>query len=176
MGDPRKPKKKYVGPGHPWEAGRLDEEAKLTREYGLSNKREIYKMRSLLRNWRQQARDIIGLSEPKRADETKKFIGKLADLGLLSEKAQLDEALALTLKDIMERRLQTVVYKKGFANTIKQARQFIIHGKVKVNGKTLAAPTHMTKNKDNVQLIGGFTPKLVPVTKEVPKETVVQNG
>lgn len=42
MGDPRKPRKKWSPPGHPWVKERLIEEMKLMGEYGLRNKREIW--------------------------------------------------------------------------------------------------------------------------------------
>jgi ribosomal protein S4 len=35
----------------------------------------------------------------------------------------------------LERRLDTAVFRAMFASSVRQARQFIIHGAVKVNGK-----------------------------------------
>ena len=59
MGDSKKPKKLYKKPGHPWEAERIKEEIGLKKEYGLSNKKEIWKTSSKLRDWRSQARQFI---------------------------------------------------------------------------------------------------------------------
>ena len=39
MGDPKRTKKKYSTPLHPWQAERLEEEKGLTREYGFRNKK-----------------------------------------------------------------------------------------------------------------------------------------
>ena len=50
MGHPKKPKKQYSKPGHPWEAERIKEEASLRREYGMTNKKEIWRATSKLRN------------------------------------------------------------------------------------------------------------------------------
>ena len=59
MGLARKTRRKYDTPNHPWQAERIDEEKKLIDEYGLTNKKQIWKMSSLLRNFRKQARDIM---------------------------------------------------------------------------------------------------------------------
>mgnify|MGYP001773173473 CR=1 FL=1 len=72
---------------------------------------------------------------------------KLYKLGLLNEGATLDDVLGLTVKDILNRRLQTIVYKKGLANTPKQARQFIVHGHVKINGRKIIYPSYLV-NRD----------------------------
>ena len=44
MGDPRRLKKRYSAPSHPWQKERIEEEIVLTREYGLRNKKEIWKL------------------------------------------------------------------------------------------------------------------------------------
>ena len=41
MGDPRKARKQYRTPSHPWQKVRLEDESKLAVEYGLKNKKEI---------------------------------------------------------------------------------------------------------------------------------------
>jgi small subunit ribosomal protein S4 len=40
----------------------------------------------------------------------------------------------------LERRLQTIVYRKGLARSPKQARQLITHGHIAVNGRKLTIP------------------------------------
>ena len=70
---------------------------------------------------------------------------KLYRLGLLDKDATLDDVLSLTVQDILERRLQTVVWRKGLARTIKQARQFIVHGHVYVNGRRVTVPSYWVK-------------------------------
>jgi small subunit ribosomal protein S4 len=44
--------------------------------------------------------------------------------------------------DLLERRLQTVVYRKGYANTTGQARQFIGHGHIVVGGQRVGTPSY----------------------------------
>ena len=74
MGLARKTRRKYDTPNHPWQAERIDEEKKLIDEYGLTNKKQIWKMSSLLRNFRKQARDIIGLRGERKESSIKILI------------------------------------------------------------------------------------------------------
>lgn len=177
MGDPKKQRKKYQGPGHPWQADRISEERELLREYGLKNKKELWRVNSLLRNWRAQARSMISLSDKERAEAQKVLVAKLNQLGLISKDAQLDDVLALGTRDLLERRLQTLLYKKGHSNTVKQARQFITHNKVMVNGKSASSPSMLLKTDDKISFIAGFKPaiqKTVEVKKKPEQETPAQ--
>jgi small subunit ribosomal protein S4 len=171
MGDPRKPKKQFKKPGHPWEAERIKEEIKLKKEYGLSNKREIWRAASKLRNWRTQARKSVSLQEKQREEKEKQLVGKLNKLGVLENDARIDDILALEIRSVLDRRLQSQVYKKGIVNSIKQARQFILHGKIMVDNKVVTAPSYLVQNTNKVQLIDGFTPIIKKVIKiEKPAE------
>jgi len=171
MGLARKTRRKYDTPNHPWQAERIDEERKLISEYGLTNKKQIWKMSSLLRNFRKQARDIIGLRGERKEASIKILISKLTRLGLLNKDSTTGDVLNLSLRDILERRLQTVVYKMGLANSVKQARQFILHRKVMINGRVVSSPSYLINTGDKVALKAGFTPNLVKVIEE-PKVEV----
>jgi len=59
MGDPRKIRKKYQTPSHPWIKSRIDEEKVLTREFGTKNKKEIWKMETVLKNFKTQSKHLI---------------------------------------------------------------------------------------------------------------------
>lgn len=142
MGDPKKPKKHYETPRHPWKADRLAEELQLIGEYGLRNKRELWRAQTILRKIRAHARAIYGLTGEKRVLEERSLIQRLYHMGLLSENATVDEVLRLTVRDILERRLQTIVYKLGLAKTIYQARQFIVHGHVYVGDRKVRSPSY----------------------------------
>jgi small subunit ribosomal protein S4 len=50
--------------------------------------------------------------------------------------------LALDVTDLLERRLQTVVYRSGLANTVKQARQFVVHGHVAIGNRRVRTPAY----------------------------------
>jgi len=142
----------------------------------LSNKREIWRAASKLRNWRHQARQIVSLQEVQRAEKEKQLVGKLNRLGVLAKDAKIDDILALSLRSILDRRLQSLIYTQGFVNSIKQARQFILHGKVIVNDKVITAPSYVVESADKIKLIEGFAPKVKKVIKlkkpEEPAETV----
>jgi small subunit ribosomal protein S4 len=71
------------------------------------------------------------------------LINKVVRLGLLKEGATLDDVLGLTVENLLERRLQTILKNKGLANTIKHARQLITHGHVKINGRKVTYPSYI---------------------------------
>lgn len=143
MGDPKKIRKKYRTPQHPWEATRLAEESILIKGYGLKNKKEIWKVSSLMRKYTHNAKNLI-TSRTKQAEVEKlQLLTKLLKLGLLQEGAKIEDVLGLDIKDFMERRLQSVVFKKGLARSMKQARQFITHEHILVNGKKISVPSYL---------------------------------
>ncbi len=136
-------RKKYQTPKHPWQRARLGLEAKLRQEYAYKNKREVWKMFSILRNFRAQARKLIGLRGPQAEKEKQELFSRLRSLGLLGDKAELDDVLNLTIHDIMERRLQTILVRKKMALTMKQARQMITHGHIMIGDKIVRSPSHL---------------------------------
>lgn len=58
-----------------------------------------------------------------------------------------EEMLAL-----LERRLDSAVYRLGFASSRSEARQLVMHGHVKVNGKRLDIPSYILRMGDKVEL------------------------
>ncbi len=148
MGDPKKTRKKYETPHHPWNKDRIEEERVLVREYGMVNKREVYKMRSVLKDFKDQAKKLIALKTAQAEREKQQMLAKLKKLGLLKETSSIDPILELTLRDVLERRLQTQAYKKGLAKTVKQARQFIVHGHVMIAGKKMTSPSYILSTEE----------------------------
>lgn len=143
MGDPKKVRRKYSGPGHPWQSKRIESEKILLEEYGLKNKKEIWRSESLLKNFASQAKKLIAIKTSQGEKEKKQLFQRLEKLGLLQQGAALENVLELTLKDILDRRLQTILFKKGFARTIEQARQFITHQHINVAGRIVTAPSYL---------------------------------
>ncbi len=152
MGDPRFNRKKYETPKHPWEADRIKEEWELQKKYGLKNKREIWKAKSMLRNFRAQARYLqakLRYGDEQAERQQKQLFGRLIRLGILNEDgATLDAVLSLGVEDILRRRLQTVVYLKGLARTPQQARQFIVHGHISINGRRVTVPGYLVRREE----------------------------
>ena len=136
----RKLKKKYKKPRKPWDKERIEREKVLMKTFGLRRKREIWKAESILRSFRRRARDLAAKRDKK---QEKILLDKLYRLGLLDKNANLDDVLSLTVEDILERRLQTQVFRKKLANTPKHARQLITHGHVMVDGRRTVYPSFM---------------------------------
>ncbi len=148
MGDPRKPRKKWMSPGHPWRKERLEAELKLLGQYGLRNKREIWIAQTIVRKFRHQARSLLAAPKEVREQAEKALLRRLYNLGLLPENATLDDVLRLTVEDLLERRLQTIVYKKGLARTIYQARQLIVHGHIAIAGRRVTSPGYLVSRSE----------------------------
>jgi small subunit ribosomal protein S4 len=148
MGDPKKIRKKYQGPRHPWEKLRIDEEKVLTKEYGLKNKKEIWMMETVLKNYKAQVKKLISMTDTQADLEREQLRLKLLSYGLIESNDALDKVLGLTVKDILERRLQTIMFKKNLAKSVNQARQFIVHHHVTVDGTKMTAPSYLVKVKE----------------------------
>jgi small subunit ribosomal protein S4 len=148
MGDPKFQRKKYSTPRHPWEKTRIDEERKLLNDYGLKNKRELWKSQSLLDSFRTQARSLqakMRTSDENSRVQFQNMINRLNRYGILGANATLDDILSLTVDSILARRLETVVFRKHLAGTPKQARQLITHGQIMMNGRIVNIPSIMVE-------------------------------
>jgi small subunit ribosomal protein S4 len=143
MGDPRKSRRKWSGPRHPWIKERILKEIDLVGRYGLKNKRELWIAETLARKFRHRARAILGLPEDLREKEFKVLVTKLAKLGIVGENASLDSILGITAEHILERRLQTIVYRKGLAKTIHEARQLVTHGHIAIGARRATSPGYL---------------------------------
>ena len=140
MGDIKKQRKKFSKPGHPWNKERILAEQELLKEYGLRRKKEIWKMDSVLSNFARQAKELI-----TEEDDLKKgqLLGKIISFGLLKQGSRVEDVLSIELKDILERRLQTLVFRKKLARSITQARQFIVHEHISIGDKKITVPSYM---------------------------------
>ena len=152
MGDPKKLRKKYETPRHPWQASRILSEKPLIKEYGLKNKKEIWKAQSLLRKFTNQAKLLSTIKTEHQKREKEQLINRLVKLGLLKQGQDREDVLDLNVKNILDRRLQTFVIKKGLAKTANQARQFITHGHIAVKGQKINIPGYLV-NKDEEDFI-----------------------
>jgi len=143
MGDPKKPKKKYVTPKHPWRKEDLIRELQIIGTYGLRNKRELWRAEAELSRIRRQARLLLAAPPEYRAKMESVLLNKLTRMGLLKENATLDDILSLKVEDLLERRLQTIVWRKGLAKTPYQARQMIVHRHITVKGAVVTKPGYI---------------------------------
>ncbi len=152
MGDPRKARKTYQTPRHPWRKEQLEEELRLLGEYGLRNKRELRRHETQLSEIRGIARTLLGATEEQRGQLEGQYLRRMSRMGILPESANVDNILDLNVKDLMERRLQTMVYRAGLARTIHQARQFVNHGHIGIGGDIVTVPGYIVKKDEESRL------------------------
>lgn len=133
----------YETPNHPFQGERIASEHSLVGRYGLKNKEELWRAESELRSFRREARQLLGQEQQgEGVAEGGEFLARLQRIGILGDQEGLDDVLSLEVTDLLERRLQTVAYRKGVGNTPKQARQFISHGHVTVDDRRVTIPSY----------------------------------
>ncbi len=155
MGDTRRFKKAYAKPFKPWDDTRIAEEKKLSKGYGLKNKKEAWKAEAMLRRFKAQAKKLIATRGAQADKEKRQLLTRLMSLGLTTQSADLDAVLGLTINNILDRRLQTLVYNKKLARSISQARQFIVHEHIQVSGKKIAVPSYLVKKSEEESVAFG---------------------
>jgi len=168
MGDPRRLRKKYETPRHPWSMDQLSEELKLIGEYGLRNKRELWRYKTLLSKIRGIARSLLGKSEEERLLLQREYTSKMTRLGLLPEEAAIDNILDLDIRSLLEKRLQTVVYRKGLAKTIHHAREMITHGHIQIGGKTTRIPSYFVTREDEPRIAISPGSNMANIAQQAP--------
>jgi small subunit ribosomal protein S4 len=127
----------YSRPKRPFEKSRIEEEGKIVDEFGLKNKREIWKAEAKVKIIREKAKKLISATP----EEQKILFEKLKKIGL--KVTNLADVLSLDKRDYLNRRLQTIVAAKKLAPTIKSARQMIVHHKIFVDDKIVNVPSYI---------------------------------
>ncbi len=144
MGDPKQLRKKYNTPRHPWVRANIESERVVLKDYGLVKKKEIHIANSFIKKYRDIAKRLIATRTlPQAQKEKEQILGKLQELGLLPAGAELEQILGLELKDVLSRRLQSVVYRKGLARSMNQARQFITHRHLMIGDQEISSPSYL---------------------------------
>jgi len=152
MGDPKFSRRKYDTPSHPWRAERIKNESELQKRFGLKNKREIWKAQSQIRTLRSQSRDLqarLRTGEHQAEVEMKQLLDKCGRLGLLPiEGTTLNDILSLSVESVLNRRFQTMVFQRGMSYSADQARQFIVHGHISINGRIVTIPGYIVRRAE----------------------------
>ena len=192
MGKPKFPRRKYDVPLHPWKEARIKSERELIKKYGLKNHREVWKAKTLLRKYRRKARELlakVGGGDPQINKESTQILYYLTRMSILPANCSLDDVLALDTETILSRRLQTLVYHRGFANTISHARQLVSHGHIAIGKRKITIPGYMvqTDEENNIGYVEKSPmnslshparpksevtrpmPVMPPVPREIPK-------
>lgn len=71
---------------------------------------------------------------------------------LFEEATRVPGVTGTVFLQLLERRLDNVVFRMGFASTRRQARQFVGHGHILVNGKTVDIPSYRVKIGDEISM------------------------
>jgi small subunit ribosomal protein S4 len=148
MGDPKKQRKKFETPRFRWRKDILQEELQLIGQYGLRNKHELWRHKTMLSKTRGIARSLIGKTPEERVKMENELLTRLKKLGILEETAVLDNVLDLSIEDLLERRLQTTVFRKGLARTIFQSRQLITHGHINIGDRRVTVPSYIVPKEE----------------------------
>lgn len=127
----------YSRPKRPFDKARIDEEVVIKKEFGLKNKREIWKAEAKIRTIRRSAKRLITSTK----EEQEALFDRLKRIGLKVN--SIADVLGLDKTDYLNRRLQTIVSVKGVAPTVKSARQLITHKRILVNGKVVDTPSYI---------------------------------
>ncbi|ETV64145.1 ribosomal protein S4 [Aphanomyces astaci] len=141
-------RKTYRTPSRAFEKERLDQEMKLLGEYGLRCKREIWRVQYTLAKLRKAARQLLTLDpkDPKRLFEGPALIRRLKRYGLLADdENELDFVLQMNTQKLLERRLQTKVFKQGLAKSIHHARTLIKQRHIRVGRQLVDVPSFMVR-------------------------------
>ena len=157
MGYPGKNYKTYATPKRRFEKTRLEDEKRLLIDYGLRNKRELWKAQSVLRKYRTAARELValrsgGLSTEDYLKKRDELVNHLYRYGLVGENADVGDVLALRVEQQLDRRLQTLVLRKGLARSPKQARQLITHGHIAIRGRRVTVPGYRVERTEESEI------------------------
>ena len=152
MGDPKRPKNQFKKPRRPWTSDQLMTELQIVGTYGLRNKRELWKAQTELSRIRKQARALLALPHEVRHGKETDLLNSLSRKGLVQEAATLDDVLNLTIETLLERRLQSVVVRKGFAKTPWQARQAVVHGHITILDRIVSIPSYVVRRDQEAMI------------------------
>lgn len=146
MGAPRRNRKKIKRPSQIWNRERIDSEHKIRDDYGLKNLTELWRATSEIRRIRRNVRGV--LSGRSNEETGKSIVARLSRYGIVKEGAVLDDLLGIRPENILERRLQSLVFRLGLAKTMKQARQLVAHGFISVNGRRAKSPGYLVSKSE----------------------------
>jgi small subunit ribosomal protein S4 len=132
-------KKNYSRPRKPFEKERINDENVLVQQYGLKNKKEIWRTLAKVNYYRGRAKSLA--TAP--LEEQNVLFSKLQAIGLKVD--SIADVLDLKVENLLERRLPTLVSNQKLASTAKQARQMVTHKRVFIEGKVVNSPSYIVK-------------------------------
>ena len=175
MGDPKYPRRAWRKPKRPLNYELKMEELKTLGTFGLRTKRELWKAHTKLSSVRHQARSLLALQQDLREEREPILMKSLARIGLVSIDATLDDVLNLKVNDLLNRRLQTQVFKKFGFKTPYQARQAVVHGHIMIDDRVIDLPSYTVNTTEENQIKFTAESKL-PGILEKAKDSEVKSS
>ncbi len=172
MGDAGKTRRIFHRPRHPWNKELIEKETAHMYNYGLTNKKELWKVESKVKTFKDNIKRLIAQTSRQADVEKEQLFAKLRKLGIIGTGASADDVLGLETEALLERRLQTLVFKQGLARSAKQARQFITHGHILVGEKKVGVPGYIVPLSEETHISFMTTSSLF--NPEHPERAVIQ--
>lgn len=130
-------KNRYSRPKKAFELSRIKEENILLKKYALKNKLEVWKSMAKVDYFRRRAKALAKAP----LEEQQVLFNKLNALGLKAD--SIADVLALKIENLLERRLPTIIFKKGIAKTTQEARQMVVHKRILIDNKVINIPSYL---------------------------------
>lgn len=130
-----------------WNLQRIKSDNDIIEEYGLKNMRELWMAQSEISRIRGNVRSLLSGSS-SNANMEKDILTNLSKKGISAQNPTLDQLLDIKESAILERRLQSIVFRKGMARTMKQARQLITHGFIAINANKVNKPGYIVSKTE----------------------------
>jgi len=161
MGHPKKHRAKWSRPLKPFDKERIEREANVLQQFGLKRKHELWRAEGIVREFRRRARELQAVPNQKVQDE---LFARLRKIGFSVN--TLDDILVLKTDDILNRRLETVLVKRGLAKTHKQARQLIVHRHVLMGDHIVHWPSALVpaELEEKIDIVQKVKSKMVGAT------------
>lgn len=128
-------------------------------EHGVNTRRKSSEHRKQLRE-KQKMRAMFDVNEKQLGNYFKKAKRTKGNTGVF-------------LVEMLESRLDNVVYRSGFAPTRAAARQLVTHGHICVNGKMNSIPSYTSKAKDVVTFMREKTAKIPAIEGAMSRKDYV---
>ncbi len=126
-----------------WSKSRIEADSKLIKEFGLKNEKELWKIQTELSKLRGNVRLLLSASESENVKRiSNNILNKLVKYGIAAPGVTLEKTLDLDETAFLERRLQSLVFRKGLAKSMAQSRQLITHGFIAISGRKIDKPSY----------------------------------
>jgi small subunit ribosomal protein S4 len=113
----------------------------------------------------------VDSSEGHYAREKEDLVNSLHRRGIVGDNSTLDDILKVEVDHVLNRRLQSQVYYRGLASSMRQARQLVVHGHIAVGAQKMTVPSYLVTRNDENTLTYHHTSPLTnpehPIRKEI---------